>query len=44
MDIFSMLSFLGGLALFLFGMSIMGEGLEKKSEDFAEEVSKQLAK
>jgi len=28
MDIFSVLSLLGGLALFLFGMSVMGDGLE----------------
>lgn len=29
MDIFSILSLLGGLSLFLFGMSTMGKGLEK---------------
>lgn len=29
MDIFSIISLLGGVALFLFGMSLMGEGLKK---------------
>ena len=29
MDIFNLLSLLGGLAMFLFGMSVMGDGLEK---------------
>lgn len=31
MDIFSVLNLLGGLALFLFGMNTMGDGLEKVS-------------
>lgn len=31
MDIFSVLTLLGGLALFLFGMNTMGDGLEKLS-------------
>ncbi|MBQ4628696.1 MAG: Na/Pi symporter, partial [Clostridia bacterium] len=31
MDIFSIISLLGGLALFLYGMNIMSEGLEKSS-------------
>ena len=31
MDIFSVLSLFGGLALFLFGMQYMGSGLEKAS-------------
>ncbi len=31
MDIFGMLTLVGGLALFLYGMSIMGDGLEKVS-------------
>ena len=31
MDIFNVLTLLGGLALFLFGMSIMGDGLEKSA-------------
>lgn len=31
MDIFSLLTLLGGLALFLFGMNTMGDGLEKLS-------------
>ena len=29
MDFFSILSMLGGLALFLFGMNMLGEGLSK---------------
>ncbi len=31
MDIFAVLSLIGGLALFLFGMRVMGQGLEKVS-------------
>ena len=31
MDIFDILSLIGGLCLFLFGMNIMGEGLEKRA-------------
>lgn len=31
MDIFAVLSFVGGLALFLYGMHVMGEGLEKQA-------------
>lgn len=31
MDIFGILTLVGGLALFLYGMSIMGDGLEKVS-------------
>ncbi|MFY9378929.1 MAG: Na/Pi cotransporter family protein [Acutalibacteraceae bacterium] len=31
MDIFSILTFIGGLALFLYGMDVMGKGLEKHS-------------
>lgn len=31
MDIFSLLSFLGGLAMFLFGINVMGDGLKKTS-------------
>ncbi len=30
MDIFSFLSLVGGLAIFLFGMQVMGDGLEKR--------------
>ena len=29
MDIFDFLTMLGGLSLFLFGMSVMGQGLER---------------
>ena len=31
MDIFSVFSLLGGLALFLYGMNFMGDGLKKLS-------------
>ena len=31
MDLFDILSLVGGLALFLFGMNIMGSSLEKKA-------------
>ena len=31
MDIFGVLSFVGGLAMFLYGMSAMGDGLTKLS-------------
>ena len=31
MDIFNILSLVGGLALFLFGMQVMGEALEKRA-------------
>ena len=31
MDIFNVLTLFGGLALFLFGMSVMGDGLEKSA-------------
>ena len=30
MSIFNVLSLIGGLALFLFGMNVMGEALEKR--------------
>ena len=29
MDFFSILTLLGGLALFLYGMNVMGDGLER---------------
>lgn len=32
MDIFDFLTMLGGLSLFLFGMSVMGQGLERAAE------------
>ena len=31
MDIFDVLSMIGGLCLFLFGMNVMGESLEKRA-------------
>ena len=33
MTIFDVLSMIGGLSLFMFGMNIMGEALEKKARD-----------
>ena len=32
MDIFQLLSMAGGLALFLFGMDLMGQALERRAE------------
>ena len=31
MDFFSILTLVGGLAMFLYGMQVMGDGLEKLS-------------
>lgn len=42
MDIFGVLSMVGGLALFLYGMHIMGEGLEKMSGGKLERVLEKL--
>lgn len=43
MDIFGILSFIGGISLFLYGMTVMGTGLEKtaggKLESFLEKLS-----
>ena len=33
MDFFSILTLLGGLAMFLYGMQVMGDGLEKYQEE-----------
>ena len=33
MDIFDLLTMVGGLCLFLFGMNIMGEALERRAGD-----------
>ena len=38
MDIFSVLTLIGGLALFLYGMTVMGEGLEKLSGGKLEKI------
>ena len=42
MDIFSVISLAGGIALFLYGMSIMGSGLEKLAGGKMEGVLKKL--
>ena len=42
MDIFSVLSMIGGLALFLFGMHAMGEGLSKTSGGRLEKILEKL--
>ncbi|MDO5291965.1 MAG: Na/Pi cotransporter family protein [bacterium] len=42
MDIFSILAMLGGLALFLYGMHIMGEGLSKVSGGKLERILEKL--
>lgn len=42
MDIFSILTFLGGLAFFLYGMSVMGDGLSRASGGKMEKILEQL--
>lgn len=42
MDIFSILTMIGGLALFLYGMHVMGEGLSKASSGRLERVLENL--
>ena len=42
MDIFSVLTMVGGLALFLYGMQIMGDGLEKVSGGKLERILENL--
>ena len=44
MDFFDVLTMAGGLALFLYGMHIMGEGLEKLSGGKLERVLEKLTK
>lgn len=44
MDIFNVFTLLGGLALFLYGMNIMGEGLEKSAGDRLKGVLETAAK
>ena len=38
MDFFSILTLLGGLALFLYGMNVMGDGLTKVSGGKLEKI------
>ena len=42
MDIFGFLTMIGGLALFLYGMNVMGAGLEKLSGGKLERILEQL--
>ena len=42
MDIFSLLTMIGGLALFLFGMNVMGDGLKKVSGGKLEKILEKL--
>jgi len=42
MDIFDVLSMIGGLALFLYGMHLLGEGLEKMSGGRLERILEKL--
>lgn len=44
MNIFSVLSFLGGLAFFLYGMSLMGDGLSRASGGKMERILESLTK
>ena len=43
MDFFSILTLLGGLAMFLYGMQVMGEGLEKLSGGKLEKILENLS-
>ena len=42
MDIFDFLSLIGGLALFLFGMNVMGEALEKRAGNQLKSILEKL--
>lgn len=42
MDIFSLLTMIGGLALFLYGMNVMGDGLKKVSGGKLEKILEKL--
>jgi phosphate:Na+ symporter len=42
MDVFNVLTMLGGLALFLYGMNLMGEGLKKASGGRLEKILEKL--
>ena len=42
MDIFGVLTLIGGLALFLYGMNVMGAGLEKMSGGKLEKILETL--
>lgn len=42
MDIFNVLSLIGGLALFLFGMNLMGEALEKRAGNQLKSILEKL--
>ena len=42
MDIFSLLSMIGGLALFLYGMEVLGDGLKKASGGKLEHIREKL--
>ena len=44
MSIFNFLTMVGGLALFLYGMHLMGEGLEKLSGGKLERILEKLTK
>ena len=44
MDIFGVLNLIGGLALFLYGMSAMGEGLVMLSGGRLEQILEKLTK
>ncbi len=42
MDFFSILTMLGGLALFLYGMHVLGEGLSRASGGRMEQILERL--
>ncbi len=43
MDFFSILTFIGGLALFLYGMHVMGDGLEQTSDGRLEKTLEKMS-
>ena len=43
MDFFSILTLVGGLAMFLYGMQVMGDGLEKLSGGKLEKILENLS-
>lgn len=43
MDLFSVLNFIGGLALFLYGMHVMGDGLESMSDGRLEKTLEKMS-
>ncbi|MBR6608550.1 MAG: hypothetical protein IKK98_07840, partial [Oscillospiraceae bacterium] len=43
MDIFAIFELVGGLAMFLYGMNVMGDGLEKQAGSKLKHILERLA-